>query len=318
MTGAGPAARYAIAYGKSGVPVYRTGAAPLEGVAAVPESPFAGRSNTLLAHEVDVEVFGDNFLPAYTEGDNSAVVATDSMKNFVLRQALEYGGGTLEGYLDHLGRRLLATYPQMEALRVAGRELRFDGVAVPTGDGGFAPSDRLVSRVRGDHGVAELALERQDGGAAVREQRSGRVGLELLKVTGSAFTHFVRDEYTTLPERRDRALFVALDVHWRYGDGADATGAQPARYVASEQVRDVVASVFHEFVSESIQHLVHEMGTRLLARFPPLAEVSFEASNLTRDPVAVADHDDRVTVSTDPFPAAGTISLTMSRPAGAR
>ncbi|HEU0113296.1 MAG TPA: 2-oxo-4-hydroxy-4-carboxy-5-ureidoimidazoline decarboxylase, partial [Thermomicrobiales bacterium] len=78
---------YEISYGKRRVPVYRVYARPLEGVAAVPESTFRGRSNTLLAAEVDVEVFGDDFLPAYTVGDNSTVVATDSMKNFILRES---------------------------------------------------------------------------------------------------------------------------------------------------------------------------------------------------------------------------------------
>ena len=51
----------------------------------------------LFANEITVEVFGDNFLPAYTRGDNSSVVATDSMKNFILSQAREYEGATLEG-----------------------------------------------------------------------------------------------------------------------------------------------------------------------------------------------------------------------------
>ena len=58
-------------------------------------------------------MFGDNFLPAYTEGDNSAVVATDSMKNFILAKGLEYEGATLEGFLAELGRGFLETYDDM-------------------------------------------------------------------------------------------------------------------------------------------------------------------------------------------------------------
>ncbi len=50
-------------------------------------------------------------------------------------------------------------------------------------------------------------------------------------------------------------------------------------------MRDVCAAVFEDLVSESIQHLVHAMGARLLELLPGLAEVSFEARNLTRDPV---------------------------------
>jgi urate oxidase len=69
----------------------------------------------------------------------------------------------------------------------------------------------------------------------------------------------------------------------------------------------------HEFVSESIQHLVNEMGQRLLARFPQLAEVTFEGQNHTPDPMAVSDADPRVKVYSIPFPAYGLIKLTLTR-----
>jgi len=75
-------------------------------------------------------VLGDNFLPAYTEGDNSNVVATDTMKNFVLREALAYDGATLEGFLDFVGRRFLDTYPQIHSLRLTGHEQPFHAAPV--------------------------------------------------------------------------------------------------------------------------------------------------------------------------------------------
>ena len=50
-----------------------------------------------------------------------------------------------------------------------------------------------------------------------------------MKLTGSSFEGFVRDEYTTLPESRDRPLFVHLDVHWRNADfAARADGERSA------------------------------------------------------------------------------------------
>src|SRR5947207_6250000 len=113
------------------IPLYRAYAAPMSGLKSIPESGFTGRNNILFAAEVDVEVFGDNFLPAYTEGDNSQVVATDTMKNVVQRLALDYDGATLEGFLSFLGRHFLDTYPQMHSLRLTARELPFANSAVP-------------------------------------------------------------------------------------------------------------------------------------------------------------------------------------------
>lgn len=308
------ASHFTISYGKASVPVYRVYAQPLSGSIPIPESQFTSRENTLFAFEIDVEVFGNNFLPAYTHGDNSNVVATDSMKNFVLRQALSFEGSTHEGLLALLGRRFLETYPQMQRLRLSIRELPFTSVPVPQpGTADFDASQVLFSRSHSDFTVATLEFIRESNQAILSEHRCGRVNMELFKVTGSAFSHFIRDEYTTLQERVDRPLFIYLDVYWKYSEVAALLAPEQAHYVPAEQVRDLIQVVFHEFVSESIQHLVHEMGQRLLARFPQLAEVSFEAQNRTRDLVVASPDDDKIKVYSDPFSAYGMIKLTMSR-----
>ncbi|GCE23884.1 factor-independent urate hydroxylase [Dictyobacter kobayashii] len=306
---------FSTSYGKLRIPVYRVYASPLLGIAPIPESTFVRRENILFAYEIDVDVLGENFLPAYTEGDNSNVVATDSMKNFVLRQALDFTGSTIEEFLDVLGRSFLQTYVQMERLRLSGRELSFEQVTVPEqGVGIFVDSHVLFSRSHSDYAVAMLSFERNEAGTAVlTDHHCGNVDMELFKVTGSAFSRFVRDEYTTLQERVDRPLFIYLDVYWKYSDPQVLLSADHSYYVPAEQVHDLLCVVFHEFVSESIQHLVHEMGNRLLARFPQLTEVSFEAQNRTRDQIVVSKTDEKVKVYSDPFSAYGVIRLTVSR-----
>jgi urate oxidase len=301
-----------ISYGKSQVTFYRTYAAPLR-VTPIVESTFTGRNNTLFAAEVAVEVFGDNFLPAYTEGDNREVVATDTMKNFVLRQALAFEGATLEDFLATLGRQFLTTYPQMQSLRLSGTEQPFNAARTPDGgQAGFVESGVLFSRGHGDAGFVTLDMGRDDAAPVVTAHRCGRVGLQLIKLTGSSFANFARDDYTTLPEVIDRPLFIYLDIFWRYADAADLLAAGP-RYVAAEQVRDLAQTVFHEFNSKSIQHLVHEIGQRLLERFPQLAEVAFEAQNRLWDTAFVSDADPKTKVYCDPRPPYGLIRLTLNR-----
>jgi urate oxidase len=308
------AVRSTISYGKAHIPFYRTYATPLSGVTSIPESQFTGRENTLFAAEVDVEVFGDNFLAAYTEGDNSNVVATDTMKNFVLKQMLDYDGATLEGSLYYLGRRFLETYPQMHSLRMTGKELPFRAAQVPgEATGEFVASTVLFNRSREDHAFASLDLERSNDGVRVTAHHCGQLELQLIKVTGSAFASFLRDEHTTLPERKDRPLFIYLDVYWKYGDVGDATDSDLERYIPAEQVRDLLQTVFHRFVSMSIQHLVYEMGVRLLERFPQMGEVTFEAQNRLWDTAFVSEADERVKVYTDPRPPYGSIKLTLGR-----
>ncbi len=268
-----------ISYGKLQVPVHRV-------------HPEHG----LLAFEVDLEVLGRDFLPAYTEGDNAMVVATDTMKNVILRRAVEYDGASLEGYADFLARAFLDAYPVMAGVRIALRELPFDAV-----------SDRLFRGREGFHAVVDLELEREEDGVAVAGHRCGLVDLELLKTTGSAFTRFARDDDTTLPDRADRPLLIHLDVFWTYADPAEAVLAP----VPAAAIRELVEETFDRFVSESIQHLVHEMGQELLARFDALASVEFVAENHTHDPVG--EGPDGRKVYSAPFPAYGLITLVLER-----
>jgi len=271
-----------IRYGKHNVSFYRT-------------HPTLG----LLGGRVSIDVFGDNFLPAYTEGDNREVVATDTMKNFVYAMALEYPGASHEGFAAFLGRRFLTTYPQMRWLRLAMREIPF-----------AQHSQKLLSPLEDDYGSVEIEVGRE----GLRALRCGRRNLRLVKLTGSAFKDFARDAYTTLPERADRPLFIHLDVHWRYQRMEDGVDDGAAR-IDSRAVRDAVIAAFDDFVSMSIQHLVYEMGTRLLERFTGISEVSFEAQNRLWDTSKVSDADPATKVFSDPKPAHGVIGLTLKRDA---
>jgi urate oxidase len=262
-----------IGYGKEAVSVYRT-----DGV------------SSLFAAEIGMTLRGEAFVPSYTEGDNTLVVATDSMKNVIHIAALEYGDESLEGFLELLARRFMDAYDHVESIELTAREVPF-----------ARRSEQSFQAVGGDYAVAELALAR-DG---TLTHRSGRKGLRLMKLTGSSFEGFVRDEYTTLADSRDRPLFIHLDVHWRNGDfGARAEG---------EAVRNSVATTFADFDSASIQELVHEMGVRALHVFPEIEEISFAGQNRLWDTAQVSGPDQRLRVYTDPRPPYGRIELTLGR-----
>ena len=304
-----------IYYGKADVATYRTYATPLTGVTPIPESAFDCRSNTLLAASIEVQVLGTAFMAAYTEGDNRLVVATDTMKNFIHRESLAFSGATLEEWLEFIGRRFLETYPHMERVRVSGVEIPFEPAVVPAADGdGWEASNVLFERQHGDRSTAVVELDRTDTGEVeVTDLRAGRAGLQMMKVTGSAFADFARDAYTTLPERKDRPLYIHLDVGWKYWSPEVALEPSHSSYVAGEQVADLVGTVFHRFVSLSIQHLVNEIGTAMLERWLQLSEVSFEAQNRLWDLSVTSETDERVKVYCDPRPPYGRIGLVLRR-----
>ena len=276
----GPKRHY---YGKGDVIAYRLhrdGKAPAGG------SPVFGANVLLL-------LYGDTFWKTYTEGNNTGLIATDSMKNFIQRETMNFGGNDLEGYVKFLGEMFLAKYAQVEGLQISASEIPYAPLGANVA---FVPSCA-------DTATARLELDR----AGVVEAASGVRGFRLLRLGGSAFKGFVRDEYTTLPDLHNRPLHMWLDLEWRYvtPDAAFSGGAVTAR------VRHIVRDVFTSFESGSIQQVIYEMGAKVLAELPAIAEIRLEANNRTWD--TIAEQGDELGVYTDARPPYGCLGLTLRR-----
>ncbi|WP_308634264.1 factor-independent urate hydroxylase [Paenibacillus silvisoli] len=300
-------------YGKGDVLTYRTYAAPLT-VAPIPESSFRGDVNIIFAHNVTFSVSGESLLGSFSEGDNSQVVATDSMKNFILRHAAGYGGSTTEGFLAYVAEAFLKRYPHISEIEVRAARLPFETLQVGD-EAGSEVSGLVFRRSHNEHAQACLALKRtaEEGGLSFTGHLCGLEDVQLIKVSGSSFHGFIRDEYTTLPDIFDRPLFIFLNIHWRYEELEDALDGERGLYVAAEQIRDLAQSVFHQVQSPSIQYLVCQIGLRILTRFPQLAEVRFESNNRTWETVVEPDPATNAGVYTEPRPPFGFQGFSLTR-----
>ena len=223
-------------------------------------------------------LYGDAFWPTYTTGDNTGLVATDSMKNFIQWETANFDGAELPAYCRFLAEKFLAKYPQTEGIQVAAVEIPYEGAAefVPRG------TERAMARI-------EMTPRRRRRGA-LRDPRVQAVAARRQRLPG-----FVRDQYTTLPETTDRPLHMWLDLEW---DG-DASRAA--------QVRGIVHEVFRSFVSGSIQQVIYEIGTTMLAELPAVTEVRLEAEQPHLGPRR------RRASFTDPRPPYGVLGLTLRR-----
>jgi urate oxidase len=270
-------------YGKGDVIVYRL---QRDGQVPAGASPVFGANVLML-------VYGDAFWPTYTTGDNTGLIATDSMKNFIQRQTMNFPGSDLEGYCRFLADTFLATYPQVEGVQVSAEEIPYDGVG---GGAAFTPSgpERATARVELTPGH-------------VVEVRSGLRGFKLLRLSGSAFHGFVRDQYTTLPDLMNRPLHMWLDLEWSH---TDAGAAFTHGHVVS-RVRELVHGVFASFESGSIQQLIHRIGTTILDDNPSIARVDLEANNRTWD--TIAERGSELGVYTDARPPYGCLGLSLTR-----
>ena len=269
-------------YGKGDVTAYR-----LHRDGDVPDgrSPVFGANVLML-------LYGDAFWPTYTTGDNSGLIATDSMKNFIQRETLDFAGFDLESYCLYLGEKFIARYSQVEGAQVSASEVPYWGL---DGSPAFVPTgpERLTARVEVDRkGLVEAV--------------SGIRGFRLLRLGGSAFHGFVRDEYTTLPDLYDRPLHMWLDLDLHYTSPVDAFNDGNA----IRRARQVVVELFKSFESGSIQQVIYQMGTTLLGALPQVKEVHLEAQNRTWD---TAIEKDRIGVYTDARPPYGCLGLRLRR-----
>jgi urate oxidase / 2-oxo-4-hydroxy-4-carboxy-5-ureidoimidazoline decarboxylase len=275
-------------YGKGDVIVYRL---QRKGPAAPGRSPVFGASVKML-------VYGDSFWPTYTEGDNTGLIATDSMKNFIQRETLSFDGGDLESYCRFLAEKFLLTYPQTEGIQVSAEEIPYTHLL--PGSSAFTPGgpEQLTARV-----------EIRQPGDAIEfvEVQSGIRAFRLVRLGGSAFQGFVRDQYTTLPDIANRPLHMWLDLEWHYTTPAAAFKESQV----AARVRNIVHHVFHSFESGSIQQLIYQIGTRMLAEIPCIASVDLEANNRTWD--TVVEQGDQLGVYTDPRPPYGCLGLRLRR-----
>lgn len=204
--------------------------------------------NVQLLLEGDVEA-------AHTEGDNSGVVPTDTMRNTIYGLAQEHLTADLEAFAETLCAHFLAKAGVDEAVATIHQVLWERRRASGFIGGG---SERRKAR------VARGASDSTSAGVD---------GLVVLKTRGSAFEGFPKDEFTILPEAPDRLLVTSITADWDYSEMPGDTLA------AWSLVRRTLVDHFFSDWSASVQHQGYMMGEAVLEAVPEITEISFRLPN---------------------------------------
>jgi len=247
-------------YGKDNVRVYRVHRDQETGVQTVCELTVC----VLL--EGDIET-------SYTQGDNSVVVATDSMKNTIYIKATENPVTPPELFASILGTHFIETYPHIHTANVKIVTHRWTRMTI---DGKPHP-----------HSFYRDGTETRNVEATIREGkgidiRSGIVGLLVLKSTGSQFHGFVRDSYTTLPETWDRILSTDVDCGWKWKTFSGLSSVKEGLLKfdkAWEEARLITMKTFAEEDSPSVQNTMFKMCKSILAAVPEVDAVDYTLPN---------------------------------------
>jgi urate oxidase len=257
-----------------------------------------GPHHDLYEYSVKVILAGE-FASCYLTGDNSSLVATDTMKNTVYGLADKHEFNSPEQFGQILSKHFVTNNKHISSARAEIAETRWERLATASG------LHEHAFQIAGSGVRTATVVTTQDGKV---DTMGGISGLKVLKTTKSGFVGFLRDEFTTLPDVTDRIFATTIDAVWTY------TG--PTDYNASfAAALEELLRVFGEHDSLAVQQTIYAMGEAMLARDPALGEVKLTMPNQHRipfnlEPLGRKNTNSIFVTTSEPF---GLIHGTISR-----
>ncbi len=204
------------------------------------------------------------FEGSYTKGDNSAIVATDTMKNTINVLAHQQLGQSIEPFAISIAEHFLNKYSHVTSVTVEVAERVWQHMDL----GGQPAPSSFTSAGKATPFTSVI------GTANGMEVTSGIRDLIILKTAGSAFEGYLKDEFTTLPETNDRLLATSMIGSWVY------RFTPPDYNVVNSQIIKKMLEVFATHFSPSVQATLYEMAAAALASCPEVNMVSLTMPNL--------------------------------------
>jgi urate oxidase len=219
--------------------------------------------HTVWEWKVEVLISGD-FKTCFTDGDNRAILPTDTMKNTVYSRARESKAECIEDFALELCEFLLSRNPQVErvSINIAGTSWEHALVKGKPHPSAF---------IRGSSEAQTTAVTCAQGGKA--SVTSGLENLVVLKTANSGFEGYLRDSLTTLPETADRLFGTSMRVQWKY-----KASELPFESLRS-RLRDALIHAFAEHDSKSVQHTLYAMAQAALGAVPEILDVELAMPN---------------------------------------
>jgi urate oxidase len=220
-------------------------------------------ANDLLEWTVQVLLKGD-FASAHLVGDNSKILATDTMKNTVYSVARTSKTTSMETFAMELVDFLLARNPQVSSAEVRVESTQWKRLTV---DGKPHPD----SFMRGSGEVQTAVVERTQGG--IFRITAGLDHLVILKTAKSGFEGYIKDSLTTLKETSDRLFGTELKAEWIYkAHDLDFNKVRSG-------LREAMLKTFAEHDSKSVQETLYAMAEGALAATPETDEIQLTMPN---------------------------------------
>jgi urate oxidase len=185
------------------------------------------------------------------------------MKNTVYALAKQHAIQSPEEFCLRLAEHFLSRNSQVSRVRIEAEQTLWSRLSVEG-----KPHPHTFTGSNSEKRTAALAATRQE-----KSLHAGIEDLVVLKTTDSAFENFLKDEYTTLKEDRNRVLATSIHASWLFKD-------LPAEFNEMWRgVRETLLESFAAHDSESLQHTLYAMGQAVLEKFPGVREIRLSLPN---------------------------------------
>src|SRR5580658_10482899 len=212
---------------------------------------------------VEILLQGD-FESCFTDGDNSKILPTDTMKNTVYSLARDSAAACVEEFAQALAEFLGRRNPQVSRVEVYISQKKWEHLHA----GGKL---HLTTFVQSSGECQTTIVTRTEQGTV--SVRSGLENLVIMKTSGSGFEGYLRDPLTTLPEMKDRLFGTAVKATWNYSDPA------PAYSLLRANIRETLLDTFAGHESKSVQHTLHAMARAVLESVSEVDEIELAMPN---------------------------------------
>ena len=212
---------------------------------------------------VRVSLEGD-FEAAHYDGDNSELLATDTVRNTVYALAKDRLVGSIENFGLALVDHFLEAGPTVKSCRVEITRFPWRRIEVHG-----QPHDHSFVRERG-----ERRAEVRGDESGLREVEAGITDVYVLKTTESGWEGFYRDRFTTLPDTDDRVLATTVTARWEYGT-VDRDFDR-----LWQGVMERTLETFTDHYSPSVQNTLYRMGRAVLEEFPEIERIWYSFPNV--------------------------------------
>ncbi|KAM9688348.1 LOW QUALITY PROTEIN: uricase-like [Trichechus inunguis] len=202
----------------------------------------------------------------YLHGDNSDIILTDTIKNTIHVLTKFKGIKSIETFAMNICEHFLSSFNHVIQVQVYVEEVpwkRFE--------------KHVHAFIRTPTGTHFCEVEQTRNESPVIH--SGIKDLKFLKTTQSGFEGFIKDQFTILPEVKDRCFATQVYCKWRYCQCKDVD------FATWDTVWNIVLEKFAgpydkgEF-SPSVQKTLYDIQVLFLSRVPEIEDMEISLPNI--------------------------------------